>query len=176
MSVIYLFVYILTAMKFYFIIKSLFSIRFFKTLVLQLHQHRALTFVNSRDIVCGFLQYWHVKCNLPLTYAYSACLPTSKICSHISLYIVNHQECFKKIITMKVLSRNHQLRTRLPPSFVLIRRRVCKMQFRWSSRMEWPRINQSASTTHQPYHNSVFLVSSATRTQFLLAITQFWSF
>ncbi len=51
--------------------------------------------------------------------------------------------------------------------------RVCKMQFHWSSRMEWPRINQSASATHQPYDNSVFLVSLATRTQFLLAITRF---
>ncbi len=47
-------------------------------------------------------------------------------------------------------------------------------QFHWSSRMEWPEINQSASATHQLYRNSVFLVSTATRTQFVPAI--FWSF
>ncbi len=38
---------------------------------------------------------------------------------------------------------------------------VCKTQFHWSSRMEWPGINQSASATQYPYRYWVFLVSSA---------------
>ncbi len=29
--------------------------------------------------------------------------------------------------------------------------RICKTQYHWSSRMEWPGINQSASATHQPH-------------------------
>ncbi len=35
--------------------------------------------------------------------------------------------------------------------------RVCKRQFHWSSWMEWPGINQSALTTHQP-HETLYLL------------------
>ncbi len=109
-------------MKFYFIIKSLFSIRFSK------HSASCVCFVNSRDIVCGFPQYWHVKCNLPLTYAYCTCLVTAKICSLIPIYIVNHQKCLKKIITTNISPRNHQPR-RLPSSFMLMRCRFVRCNF-----------------------------------------------
>ncbi len=54
--------------------------------------------------------------------------------------------------------------------------RVCKTEFHSSSQMEWVRINQSASATSSDKWNHVFLVSLATRTQFLIAITWFWSF
>ncbi len=124
-------------------------------------KHRALSVhYNSSDIIVGSskLQYWHVKCNLPLIYAYSACLLTANICSHISLYIVIHWECFKIIITMVIFSRNRQLRwTRLPPSLVNAMQ-VCKTQFHWSSWMEWPGINQSASTTHQPWETLLYFL------------------
>ncbi len=61
------------------------------------------------------------KCNLLLTYAYSTCLLTTHVCSLISLHIVNHQECFKNIITTVIFSRNHQpRRPRLPPFVMLM--------------------------------------------------------
>ncbi len=47
--------------------------------------------------------------NLPPTYTYPACLLSTNICSLISKYIVNHQECFKKIIRMVILSIDHHL-------------------------------------------------------------------
>ncbi len=42
-------------------------------------------------------------------YCPPACLLTANICSLIYRYIVNNQECFK-IITMVLVSRNHQIR------------------------------------------------------------------
>ncbi len=108
-----------------------------------------LPFVNGRDIVCGFLQYWHVKCNLLLTYDYSACLLIAKICSLISLYIVNHQECFKKITTTKIFTRNNQLWTRLVPSFLIIRRGFVRCNFighqGWNGRESTNQIRQYIS-------------------------------
>ncbi len=154
---------ILTAMKFYFITKSLFSIRFFKTLAL--HQHRALA-IWIVDIVCGFLQYWHVKCNLQFTYAYSACLLTAQICSLISLYIVNQQEHLKKIITTNIFSRNHQLRRRLPPSFRLIRRRFVRRNFighhGWNGRESTNQLRQHIShiiTLYFLFHQLPYTIS-----------------
>ncbi len=113
-------------MKFYFIIKSLFSICFFN---ISAPSACSSSIVCWQWHCCGFLQYWHVKCNLPLTYAYSACLLTANICSLVSLYIVNHQECFKKIIMTIIFSRNHKLRTRLPPSFMLMWHRFVRRNF-----------------------------------------------
>ncbi len=116
----------LTAMKFYFIIKSFFSIRFFKTL--QLHQHRALAFVNGKDIVCGCYSID------TLNVIYSSHTLILLVCLlqkyvHLSPYTsLNHQECFKKIITTIIFSRNHQLR-KLPPSFMLMRRRFVRSNF-----------------------------------------------
>ncbi len=66
--------------------------------------------------------------------------------------------------------------TKIAAIFYVNATRVCKMQFHWSSQMERPGINQSALATHQPYQNSVFLVSSATRTQFVPAFTHFGHF
>ncbi len=93
----------------------------------------------------GFFQVWHIKCNLPLTCAYSACLLTANICSLISLYIINHQECFKKIVTIgNFLQKSSAEKTKIATNFYVNATQVCKTQFHWSSRMEWPGINQSA--------------------------------
>ncbi len=87
-----------------------------------------------------------VKSNLPLTYTYSACLLTANICSLISLHIVNHQECFKNIITTVIFSRNHlPKRPRLHPFFMLIPHRFVKRNFIGHHGREWPGINQSAA-------------------------------
>ncbi len=81
----------LTTRKSYFIPKYLFSIHFAK--------HYGWTpsascFGNSYIVVAspsvGSLNVIHLP-----TYAYPACLLTTTICSLISLYIVNHKECFK---------------------------------------------------------------------------------
>ncbi len=60
---------------------------------------------------------------------------TTNICFHISLYIVNYWECFKIIIA---IARNHQLKTRLLPFFMLMQRRFVKCNFidhhRWNGR------------------------------------------
>ncbi len=146
MSVIYLSMYItLTSVKFYFIIKSFFSIRFFQNI----STPSASCVGCWLDIVCGFLQYWHVKCNLPLTYIYSACLLTAKMCSLISLYIVNHKECFKKIITTIIFSRKHQLRKRLLPYFMLMQRGFVRRNFighhRWNGRESTNQLRQHIS-------------------------------
>ncbi len=119
---------------------------------------------------CGFLQDWPVNCNLPLTYDYSACLLTANICSHISLYIVNYQECFKKIITTIIFSRNHQLRRRLPLYFMLMRRRFVRCNFighhgwngRESANQLWQHISHIKTLyflSHQPLmHNLLRLL------------------
>ncbi len=45
---------------------------------------------------------------------------------------------------MVIFSSNHQLeKTKFVAIFYVNTMRVCKMQFHWSSRMEWPGINQS---------------------------------
>ncbi len=120
--------------------------------------------VNSVHIHCLLLradhQFWHVKCNLPLTYVYSACSLTANICWLISLYIVNHQECFKKIITTVLFSRNHQPRRPKIATIVYVNAmQVCKMQFYWSSQIEWLGINQSATIflPHVHLHMTSFL-------------------
>ncbi len=43
---------------------------------------------------------------------------------------------------------------------------ICKMQFHWSSQMEWPGINQSAFTIQTALYLLAVLVLSATSTQF----------
>ncbi len=127
MSVIYLFMYItLTAMKFYFIIKSLFSIHFFKTLAP--HQHRALAIDYSSDIVVAsssidtlnVIYHSHMLILL-------VCLP--QIYVHSSPYTsLITRNALNKLITV-IFSRNHQLRTRLAPSFMLMRRRFVRCNY-----------------------------------------------
>ncbi len=47
---------------------------------------------------------------------------------------------------MVIFSRNHQLRRpKIATIFYVNVTQVCKTQFHWSSRMEWPGINQSAA-------------------------------
>ncbi len=79
-----------------------------------------------------------------LTYTYSACLLTTNICSLISLYIVNHQECFKKKITGNFLQKSSAEKNKIATICYVNATWVCKTQFHWSSWMEWPGINQSA--------------------------------
>ncbi len=57
-----------------------------------------------------------------------------------------------------IFSRNHQPeKNKIAAIFYVNAMQVCKTQFHWSSLMEWPRINQSALTTHQPRETVYFL-------------------
>ncbi len=130
MSVIYLFMYInVTTITFYFIIKSLFSIRFFKTLA---PQHCALAIDYSDIIVVmassSFDTLNVIYCSHMLIKL--VCLPQIYVHSSPYTQLVNQQECFKQIITTVIFSRNHQpRRPRLLPHFMLMPCRFIRCNF-----------------------------------------------
>ncbi len=143
-------------MKFYFIIKSLFSISFFKTLAP--HQHRALAIDHSSDIVVASISIDR------LNVIYRSHILILLVCfiiymfTYLPPYIVNHQECLKKINNdSNFLQKSSAEKNKIAAIFYVNATQVCKTQFHWSSRMEWPGINQSASTTHQPHETLYFL-------------------
>ncbi len=80
-----------------------------------------------------------------------ACLPQKYVhlSPYTSLITRNTEECFKKIITMKLFSRNHQLRGRLPPSFMLVRRGFVRRNFighhGWNGRESTNQLQQHIS-------------------------------
>ncbi len=144
---IHLFMYIsLTAMKFYFIIKSFFSLHFIKT------STPSALCIGYVVLETSFVASYSID---TLNVIYRSCTPIllvslpQKICSLISLYIVNHRECFKKIITMITFSRNHQLRKRLPPSFKLMRHGFVRRNFigpdGWNGRESTNQLRQHIS-------------------------------
>ncbi len=138
MSVIYL------DMKFYFIIKSLFAIRFFK--ILAPHQHRAmatLVLVVQSDII---LASFSIDI---LNVIYRSHTLILLVCL-LQIYV--HSSSYTSLITGNALKNNNDgnflqksstMKTKIAAIFYVNATLVCKMQFHWSSRMEWPGINQS---------------------------------
>ncbi len=55
-------------------------------------------------------------------------------------------------------SANSAEKNKIAAIFYVNETQVCKMQSHWSSWMEWPGINQSASTTHQARETLYMLV------------------
>ncbi len=107
------------------------SLHFFKTLA-RLHQHRGLAFDYTVFIVeTSFVASYSID---TLNVIYRSHTPILLVWLQqkyirISLYIINHLECFKKIITTIIFIRNHQLRRRLLPSFMLMRRGFVRCNF-----------------------------------------------
>ncbi len=81
------------------------------------------------------------------------------------LQIYVHLSTYTSLITRNALKNNNgcnflqksSAETKIAAIFYVNVIQIWKTQFHWSSRMEWPGINQSALTTYQPHETLYFL-------------------
>ncbi len=144
-------------MMFYFIIKSLFSIRFFKTLAAPcsisiVHRLLSLSIVETSFVASYSIDTLNVIYRSH-TSILLACLPQKYVhlSPYTSLITRNTEECFKKNYNDENFLQKSSTEKKIAAIFYFCVSRVCKTQFHWSSRMEWQGINQSALATYQPY-------------------------